>query len=543
MPDSVTSQLGSFYDQVPYDSHPFPQTAPEQLEAVAFMFGLDAPPPAGARVLELGCAAGANLIPFAARHPHASAVGIDLSPVQVAQGAAAIERVGLTNITLHAMDLAGMDAAFGEFDYIICHGVYSWVPPSVQDAILRICADHLAPGGVAYISYNVYPGWKSREIVRDAMLLRGGPRETPQDKLAYARGMLDFLAQSARADSVLKKALDELMPLVRSASTAYLLHEFLEPCNAPCYFKDFVARAEGHALAYLAEAEPWTMFVQNYAPDVREPLLRECGSSQVVMEQYLDFLVDRAFRQTLLVRQALAPSVRYRLDAARLRAFEFAATMRTEDGADFVFDATPQRCVGLRGVKFTLGQPVHKAVARALDDAWPATMPVASLQAEVAARLQLAPAASDAAIMAMLEELLILGAVRVRRGASDIANHVPPRPRALASVRQAPQRAGALDGRQSVMVCNQWHENVELSVLESCVLAALDGKADRVALANHLDALAEAGRIHFQRGGVPLAPLPRNALAAARTEQRVFVLQQVDSALQSLQRKGLICAG
>jgi 2-polyprenyl-3-methyl-5-hydroxy-6-metoxy-1,4-benzoquinol methylase len=121
------------------------------------------------------CAAGGNLIPFAARHPEASALGVDLSTVQVSQGVAAIAHAGLSNVQLRAFNIADIDASFGQFDYIVCHGVYSWVPGPVQDAILRICSENLAPNGVAYVSYNVYPGWKSREIVRDAMILRGSP--------------------------------------------------------------------------------------------------------------------------------------------------------------------------------------------------------------------------------------------------------------------------------------------------------------------------------------------------------------------------------
>ena len=119
MPDSLTSELTTYYDTVPYDSHPFPQSAMEHLEALAFLFGLDVPSPATARVLELGCAAGGNLIPFAARHPEASAIGVDLSPVQVAQGMAAIGRAGLSNIELKAFNLADIDASFGQFDYIV----------------------------------------------------------------------------------------------------------------------------------------------------------------------------------------------------------------------------------------------------------------------------------------------------------------------------------------------------------------------------------------------------------------------------------------
>jgi cyclopropane fatty-acyl-phospholipid synthase-like methyltransferase len=147
MSETLTSALTRYYDSVPYDSHPFPQTAVEHLEALAYMFGLDAPRPEHARVLELGCASGGNLIPFASRHSEATALGIDLSTVQISQGVDAIRLSGLANVTLRAFDIAAIDASFGQFDYIVCHGVYSWVPPEVQDAILRVCSENLAPNG------------------------------------------------------------------------------------------------------------------------------------------------------------------------------------------------------------------------------------------------------------------------------------------------------------------------------------------------------------------------------------------------------------
>src|SRR5690606_28840927 len=126
--DTLTTTITCYYDAVPYDSHPFPQTAVEHLQALAYLFGLDAPPPQQARVLELGCAAGGNLIPFAARHPESRALGVDLSSVQIGQGVQALAHTGLTNIELRALNITRIDASFGRFDYIICHGVYSWVP-------------------------------------------------------------------------------------------------------------------------------------------------------------------------------------------------------------------------------------------------------------------------------------------------------------------------------------------------------------------------------------------------------------------------------
>ena len=531
MPDSLTSTLTSYYDAVPYESHPFPQTAVEHLEAIAYLFGLQAPPPASARVLELGCASGGNLIPFAARHPQASAMGLDLSKVQVEQGAGAILRAALANVELRVFDLAQVDASFGQFDYIVCHGVYSWVPGPVQDAILRICCENLAPDGVAYVSYNAYPGWKAREIVRDAMILRGGPRDTPEEKLSYARGMLEFLEQSARADSVLKKTLDETMPIVRRSSSDYLLHEFLEPCNAPCYFKEFVARAEARGLAYLGDAEPSSMFVQNYGDKVREPLLRECGGSQVLMEQYLDFLVNRTFRQTLLVKQDRGGDIRFRLDPVRIRGLEYAGIFSPADGGALTLDAREQACKALRNITVTLRLPVHKALAEALDARYPATASPEALIAAVVGATGEPRAAVEPLVMAMLEELLILGAVRIRRAPVQVAAEVSTRPVALPSVRTAP--GIALSAGNSANACNQWHESIALTALERSLLPLLDGAHSHEALADHLVDEVLAERLRFVHGDKPLADT---------SVLKEFALKQVALGLQDCRRKALLVA-
>ncbi|QOF80482.1 class I SAM-dependent methyltransferase [Variovorax sp. 38R] len=531
MPDSLTSTLTSYYDAVPYDSHPFPQSAVEHLEALAFLFGLDAPPPQTARVLELGCAAGGNLIPFAVRHPEARAVGVDLSRVQVAQGAAALDQAGLSNIELKTFNIADIDASFGEFDYIVCHGVYSWVPGPVQDAILRVCAENLAPNGVVYVSYNVYPGWKAREIVRDAMILRGGPRDSPEEKLSYVRGMLEFLEQSARADSVLKKTLEETMPIVRNAGNYYLLHEFLEPCNEPCYFKEFVARAEARGLAYLCDAEPSTMFVQNYGEKVRDPLLRECGGSQVMMEQYLDFLVNRTFRQTLLVKQGNAANIRYRLEVPRLRALEFAGLFRVDGGDALTMDTREQPCTALRDLKVTLRLPAHKAVAQALDASYPCSMSTEALLAAVVTLTGEPREAVESIVLAMLEELLILGALRIRRTPVPAASAVSALPQVLAPVRRA--LAGVPASQTSAVVCNQWHEPVSLSVLERSLLPLLDGAHTHETLAAFLLDEVRAERLRFLKDEQPLTD--PSALHA-------FSQEQVAQALQSLRRKALLTA-
>ena len=185
--DLAVRRTASEYDRIPYRSLPYPLTRPAHVAAIAQTFGLALPDVTTARVLEIGCAGGGNIIPLAAAFPDARFVGIDLSPVQIGQARERAAAAGLENIEFREGSVTEIDHGWGIFDYIVCHGVYSWVPPEVQEALLSALRRSLAPEGVAYMSYNVYPGWKAKEIVRDAMLLASGDSATSDEKVREAR--------------------------------------------------------------------------------------------------------------------------------------------------------------------------------------------------------------------------------------------------------------------------------------------------------------------------------------------------------------------
>src|SRR5687768_14514491 len=146
----IDQTLQTTYDKVPYNSVAFVQTHPDRLATIATFLGMDPAPVEHCRVLELGAASGGNLIPMAATLPESEFVGLDFSLRQVKVGQAAIETLGLTNVTIRHMNILEVTPELGQFDYIIAHGVYSWVPPQVQEKLLEICRQNLAPHGVAY---------------------------------------------------------------------------------------------------------------------------------------------------------------------------------------------------------------------------------------------------------------------------------------------------------------------------------------------------------------------------------------------------------
>src|SRR5262249_44410967 len=134
-PLSMSQDAATSYDRLPYRGNFIPMTHPDRMATMAVLHGLKPPAIQRCRVLELGCTDGENLLTIAQTMPDASFLGIDVSPVQIAQGKAARDALGADNVELMVLDLTQVDDRFGLFDYIICHGVYSWVIPSVRNKI------------------------------------------------------------------------------------------------------------------------------------------------------------------------------------------------------------------------------------------------------------------------------------------------------------------------------------------------------------------------------------------------------------------------
>src|SRR5262249_40604322 len=192
----VSDALRASYEDVPYHGQPRYAMHPDCLATLATLLGMRPVPVDRCRVLEVGCATGGTLIPLPQALPESSFVGIARAPGQIEQARRVTEAVGLTNVDLRPASVLDVDESFGQFDYILCHGVYSWVSPEVQDAILRLCRERLAPQGVAYVSYNTYPGWHLRAPVRDLMRYHVRDVAGAQEQIRQARAILDFLARA-----------------------------------------------------------------------------------------------------------------------------------------------------------------------------------------------------------------------------------------------------------------------------------------------------------------------------------------------------------
>lgn len=372
------------YDKVPYESFPFPDTHPDRLATLGHLFGLQPPQLGRCRVLELGCASGGNLIPMALSMPDAEFVGIDLSTVQVSDGQRAIGELGLTNIRLLAMSITEIDESLGQFDYILTHGVYSWVPNEVQEKILSICSRQLTSNGIAFVSYNTLPGWRMRGMIRDAMRFHAMQFEDPSIRVGQARGILDFLAKWVPSENnAYGMLLQSELDILRNAADYYILHEHLEDINEPIYFHEFIARAGKHHLQYLAEADITTMLASNLPPDVSETLVR-IAPDVIRQEQFMDFLRNRTFRQTLLIRDDR--TVIRTLTPERVTSLWVSANL-TPCSVNMPSSAQQSVFQGLKGGMVTSSNAVTKAAFQILAECWPGRLLFSDLLSKTEERL------------------------------------------------------------------------------------------------------------------------------------------------------------
>ncbi|MEI9975944.1 MAG: class I SAM-dependent methyltransferase [Ignavibacteriota bacterium] len=250
-------------------------------------------PVTSCRVLEIGCGNARNLIPMAYRLPHSHFTGIDLAETAVAEGRRSTVELGLANLDLIAMDLCEIGPAMGEFDYILAHGLYSWIPDDVRDRLLAVCRERLTAQGVAFISYNALPGRYVRTMLRDMMQYHTRNCTNARERIDRSRALLRKLGDAHLVTSSWQPMLDEEIQQVLTGDDGWFFHDDLAPINEAFYVRDFIARAAGHSLQYLGDAQPHLMFDSRASLDW-------VGGDLIEREQYFDFLCLRPFRQTLL---------------------------------------------------------------------------------------------------------------------------------------------------------------------------------------------------------------------------------------------------
>lgn len=478
------------YEAVPYEDHPVTETHLDNLYVAARRAGLAAARPEHARVLELGCAHAVNLVPMAFHLPEARFLGIDLSPGQIERATRRVAALELHNLELLQADVLDVDLGDRRFDYVIAHGLFSWVPEPVRVRMLELCRAHLCDAGVAYVSYNAMPAWGIRGAVRQALLEAVDLGEEAPEQLRRARAVLEQLEQVRPLEGTAEGALlaAELEDL-RDKPDAYLLHEYLVPESRAFYLREVVERADRAGLRWLGDVAPTGLpprvlraTRQSLKPLARDPL---------VVEQLADIVGFRQFRASLLVpaHASLDPAP----DLAALLAESHLAAPPVDPDPD--------------------DPPLVAAILRALAAGWPADLPFERL----AEALTIEPSALVEPLRALVDD-----------------ERVQLRPRALPIAAPSPTpRVAALSRFEAAhlpFVTNPRHEHAPLDAFHAALLRHLDGRP-RAAVAEALVDEIRAGRLRLASTAIPSIEQLRAALPA-----------MVDAGLRRLHAAGLLIA-
>ena len=306
----------TIYKELGYKSYPFPFTTPAYLEAYGTLVGLKPPIAKTARVLELGATYGGNIISQAVHYPEATFVGIELSQDQVEKGNKIISDAKLDNVSLLQGDILNFDESLGGFDYIIAHGFYSWISDEMKDKLLDIISHHLADNGIAYVSFNTYPGWHTMEEVRQLMLFanRGYDELTHKEKVLRGKTVGSLVGAQILNYDNLKERNSKFLGALRSVMQKddyYVGHDHLEPHNDPCYFYQFNDHLKAHNLSYVCDADLTLSMVRTYDESIADKLEKLAPNSQADQEQYLDFMLDTTFRKSIICKESAAKDISY----------------------------------------------------------------------------------------------------------------------------------------------------------------------------------------------------------------------------------------
>ena len=463
----------SLYDEVPYPGRAFPQSHPDRLATMATLYGLDPVPPAASSVLELGCGDGGNLLPMALTLPGSTFLGIDSSAYAIERARSIAAEVGIDNVRFEQLGFDDFDPPPGSADYVIAHGVYSWVPAAVRDRLLALAAQALSERGVAYVSYNVLPGHRTRQTLRDMLALELEGIDEPAARMAAARELLTEAASIWPSGPGLETTLGSQARMLVAQDEALFFHDTLAPINLAPYFRDFAKHAAEHGLQFLAEAEITEMQYSALPPELQERLL--AARDVVRREQLMDFLKQRMFRQTLLCHAGLSVDPDPRL----ARAARLAAAGPIEHETDVSTGRVT--FTGSAGATLTTDHGLLVDALMRIGERWPAAVWLHELGTE-----QPAPP----------HELAVLCEALVRCFQANLVRlHVHPPPAATTpGERPLASPLARMQARDRDYMTTLRHTTIRLEdELGWELVALLDGTRDRAALLAELEARLEGG--------------------------------------------------
>jgi SAM-dependent methyltransferase len=475
-------------------------------------------------VLELGCGDGSNALSIAQTLPDARVLGVDASPGAIERGAKLARAAGLGNVELRCAtfeQLGDMGESAGnrrdysarapaqpitgksdEFDYIVAHGVYSWVPPQARGALLDCVKRCLAPHGIAFVSYNAYPGSYLRDMARDMLRYHVQGVSDPGERLARAQELMKTIVEIEQP-SPFARVLREQMERMLGYSDALLFHDDLAEVSTPFYFHEFVEHARARGLQFLSEADLFESQMRD-VPESAGHLMASLPQDVVVREQYMDFFKNRMFRQTLICHEAVP--LNRTLDETAIEGLWISSRARLGEGAEgkgeegrapgeaqpvsqgpaLGEDLEARTFLTPEGFSMTTSEPLVQAAMGVLAEAWPRSVAFPALLAR--AREATGPDTPSELVEARLRSVLLqayLARIVMLSGCSPpVSGKVGERP-TISPLARA-QSAAGLKALSSLL-----HANVRLDGELEASMLDLDGTRTLAEVAAALGASPE----------------------------------------------------
>jgi len=516
------------YDEVAYPSLPISHTHPDRLATVGLHFGMRPAPVERCRVLELGCSSGANLLAMAIGLPESEFVGIDLAGKPIARGKARVEALGLKNLTLRQADLLEMAPDYGKFDYIIAHGLYTWVPAEVREQILAICKGSLQPQGIAYVSYDAFPGSHSRVMVREMILFHNRDFRDPQQQLQQALTLLKLLAHSRQDGEPYTKTLLDEFERMSARSREGLYHDELSHDFQPFYFYQFMENAQRHGLQFLGETDFFEMHSGGLSPQARE-VLDKISDDILLREQYLDFMCGRAFRKTLLCHDDVP------LDrsgkSVSVRSFYVSTQARPKAQSPNLSPEAEETFRSSIGTELTTANLLARSVFWYLIESRPERVPFDKLVREVEGRARQRLGFVPKPNQDTASEVADFVWRAYLAGLLELHIHVPPFATQV-SERPVANPLARLEARDGNVATTLHCRSLILSdSLQRGVVMLIDGTRDHAALRRDLLELFKSGTLTLQEGDQPVVDMQV-------IEKKIDA--ETDQILQELARSALL---
>ncbi|NCG21469.1 MAG: methyltransferase domain-containing protein [Rhodobacterales bacterium] len=452
-------------DHVRYPSFSFHEAHPDRMAGMAKLLGLNPPDVATSRVLGLGCASGGHLLPMAQRLPNARFVGLDVVAEEIEIGRAYALALNLTNIELLVADLADLVAWQGPFDYIIAHGLYSWLPAPLQPVLLKGIRNALSPHGVAFISWNTQPGWSRRAPVHE--LIKGfvDADALPQERVRQGRAFAKVLAANTpRDDSTYSRMVHDELDHLQEAHDGFFLGDVAVSHMEPLRYDQFNQRVRAENLQILCDAGGLNPTITGPThPQVRAAI-DQFGDDLIKVECFLDAITGRAFRTTLLVRDD-APAAAG-VTGQAMEQLRFSTDLAPP--AEFV-PGQPAVLASPWGGQAKIDMPILQVLLHAISEQYPARLGLIEVVEGVAELMGSPPN------QAMLQQLTM--ALRMCLGSDLVQAHtrnLPTRPSPSHSPTACPV-VRLLASSDALRVPTDTHRALPIDDVDRAVLPLLDG--------------------------------------------------------------------